>query len=203
MKTNTKNSGFALSTIILVIFGLLVVGGGVYYVTQSSSQSNDLDFGMESTIDGENINEVESNQESVVITTNTSYTTSSNPSVQGDDENGQNIGLIQSVSGSGTSYSLVIDYVQLDVCPPINPEDRCLVNNNPMLRTFPISPNATIQTFNLNWEPTAISFQDFVTSFNTGAGAPENTVMSGSMYKLNWITIENGIVVAIHPQYLP
>ena len=202
MKLNTKNLGFALSTVILIIFGLLV-GGGVYYAMHSSNEKTNRDFGMESTMDAENMNEGELNQESVVATTNTDQGISSNPSVQGDDENGQNIGLIQSVSGSGTSYSLVIDYVQLDVCPPINPGDKCLVNNNPMLRTFPISPNATIQTFNLNWELTPISFQDFVTSFNTAAGAPENTVMSGSMYKLNWITIENGIVVAIQPQYLP
>jgi hypothetical protein len=80
MKLNTKKSGFALSTVIIIIFGLLVVGGGVYYATQSSNESTDLDFGMESTIDAENMNEVQSGQGGLVTTTTTtvSSTTSTN-----------------------------------------------------------------------------------------------------------------------------
>lgn len=122
---------------------------------------------------------------------------------QGNDVNGRHIGQIKSVTSAGGSYSLVIDYVILDVCPPRNEGDKCLVNNNTMLRTFPIASNATVQTFNLNWEPVSISLQQFAHNFSTGANAPENTITNGTMYALNWITIENGVVVKITPQYLP
>lgn len=134
---------------------------------------------------------------------NSEFVCSNNLNSQGDDINGCHPGLITSVSGSVNNYSLSIDYVILDVCPPLNPEDECLVNNNPMIRNFSISNNATIKTFNENWEPVSISLQNFASNFSTGAGAAPNTLQGGTMYKLNRIKIENGVVVEISPIYLP
>lgn len=126
-----------------------------------------------------------------------------NQNSQGDDLNGCHPGLITSVSGLAGNYSLTIDYIILDACPPINPGDECLINNNPMIRTFPISNNAMVKTFNENWEPISISLQNFASNFSTGSGAAPNTLQGGTMYKLNRIKIENGAVVEISPIYLP
>lgn len=198
MKINTTNSGFALITGVLIIFGLLVVGGGVYYATQSSNQNTNLDFGMESVMNAEDMNEAESGQESVVVTTNSTGIMSNNTSAQGDDVNGQHIGYVTSVSGSGNNYSLVIDYIEwITDCTPNTQNGSCMngfqiVNNNPMLRTFPISSNASIKTFNTDWEQVNITVQQFVDSFS-----------NDTTYSLNWITLENGVVVEITPQYTP
>lgn len=74
MKQKIKNSGFALPVAVLIIFGLLVVGGGIYYATQSSDKN--IDVVVNPMVDSENMNEEELNKESVIITSNTNHNTS-------------------------------------------------------------------------------------------------------------------------------
>ncbi len=137
-------------------------------------------------------------------TNQTTDSSSNNYYESGDDVNGIHAGHIKSVTYSGGNYFLKIDYVVMtSTCPPVNPGDTCLINNNPLIRTFPISSNVSAKTFNSNWEPVAISLQDFANNFSTGAGAPDNTVTGGTMYSLNRITIQNGTVTEITPIYLP
>lgn len=106
----------------------------------------------------------------------------------GDDVNGTHVGYIKSVDKSGSNYSLKIDYVILGVCPG----DECLINNNPLIRTFPISSNADIKVFNDEMQPMSASLQQFDNIFSTEWA-----------YSLNWITIENGMITKIEPQYIP
>lgn len=110
----------------------------------------------------------------------------------GDDVNGVHAGYIKSVSSSNGNYSLTIDYVILDKCPPIEPGDECLINNNTKLRTFQISSSADIKIFDDSMQPVQATLQSFKNVFSTEWA-----------YKLNWITLEGGIITKISPIYLP
>jgi hypothetical protein len=111
----------------------------------------------------------------------------------GDDANGIHAGYIKSVSNSNTNYSLKIDYVIMNnTCPPVNPGDECVTNNNPLIRTFPISSNASIKSLNLEGHPVVQNHQQFMASFSG-----DN---SGKLY---WIKIQGGVVTEIYPIYLP
>jgi len=123
---------------------------------------------------------------------------SKNPIESGDDENGQHIGYVQSVSGSGNNYSLVIDYIQwVTSCTSNVPVGNCMngfqiINSNTTLRTFPISSSATVQALTTDWEPVSTNVQQFA-----------NSISNNTAYRLNWITLENGVVTEITPQYTP
>lgn len=110
----------------------------------------------------------------------------------GDDENGMHAGLIKTASSVNNKYSLTIDYVILDKCPPVEPGDKCLINDNTLIRTFPISSSAKIKSVNTSGELIDVNLSQFE------AGFTNRTAVS-----LNWITIKNGEVTKIEPIYLP
>lgn len=103
----------------------------------------------------------------------------------------------------------MIDYIEwVTNCTPNAQTGSCMngfeiVNDNTMLRTFPISSNATIQTFNTNWEPVSVSLQEFINGYQSMGPYTSQTGLETSFYPLNWITVQNGIVMEITPQYTP
>ncbi len=208
-----KNKDGTINAVNLLSVGRVMVSEGYKILPLEKgfytvSKSNDGESGFVCNADG--LNAYSWNSATKLFEWNQNMTTrytaevcggnSSNATEYGDDVNGRHVGFIRSVSSSNGNYSLVIDYVILDVCPPINEEDECLINNNPMLRTFTISQNATAKIFNSEWQHVSISLQDFLSGFATGTGVHPNTT---SFYDLNSITLQNGVVTEIYPFYIP
>ncbi len=83
-------------------------------------------------------------------------------------------------------------------CPP--PDDAYIVNNNPLLRTLPVSESATVEL--IDWanccDTTDGAIADFVGAMH--AHDTEGLYHSTSPY---WITVQDGVVVKFEEQYLP
>jgi hypothetical protein len=84
-----------------------------------------------------------------------------------------------------------------DESPP--PNDYYIVNDNPRLRTMPVTPNVTIQA--IDWtnccELTDVPYTDWAASLTSPTDALYGTE---TQY---WITVSDGRIVAIEEQYLP
>ena len=88
-----------------------------------------------------------------------------------------------------------------DESPP--PNGYYIVNDNPLLRTVPISPTVAIRYFPSSG-PACCAHQPgtlngFAAAVN-GAAMTDYTDMSFSPW---WITLKNGVIVKIDQQYLP
>jgi len=161
-------------------------------------------------------------------------TINSKASVSGNDVNGKQIGYIKSVSSSDGNYSLKIDYIQwVSPCVANSETSYCMngyeiVNTNPLIRTFPISNNATIKmqtfshnasgNFNSNQVVSLPLFEGIINgtvipnyldpSQNPGAGLNPYTPIYNTGSTTNkgipfWITLNNGVITDITEQYIP
>ncbi len=79
------------------------------------------------------------------------------------------------------------------------PNDYFIVNDNPKLRTLPMSPTVAIEV--IDWtnccEPTSVPYTDWAASLTDPTDALHGTE---SPY---WITVKDGQIVKIEEQYLP
>lgn len=79
------------------------------------------------------------------------------------------------------------------------PNDYYIVNDNPRLRTMPISPTVSIQA--IDWsnccEPTSVPYTDWAASLTHPTDALLGTQVP------YWITVTDGQIVTIEEQYLP
>jgi Tat protein translocase TatB subunit len=81
--------------------------------------------------------------------------------------------------------------------------DYFVVNDNPKLRTVPLSPDAEILLVDWNW-----CCEDFVTvdpqGFQASFGHPEySSLHPQGEYSQYWVRVAGGIVVKIEEQYRP
>ena len=119
------------------------------------------------------------------------------------------IGYIKSISSKDGKNYLVIDYVQWVNCTSDAsdscPNDYKIVNDNPLLRTFPIASDAEVklQTYsydsggNFNWNQVV----PLATLTNALNGQTKNYHAKNLLY---WITLDNnGVVTSIAEQYRP
>ena len=86
-----------------------------------------------------------------------------------------------------------------DESPP--PNDYYILNDNPRLRTLPISPDAALRI--IDWADCCSSFVVGDLSSLADAlvhGDPTGTYRPSSPF---WITVEGGTIVTIEEQYLP
>lgn len=79
------------------------------------------------------------------------------------------------------------------------PNDYYIVNDNPRLRTMPVSPTVSIQA--VDWssccEPTSVPYTDWASSLSHPTDALLGTQVP------YWITVTGGEIVTIEEQYLP
>jgi hypothetical protein len=79
------------------------------------------------------------------------------------------------------------------------PNDYYIVNDNPRLRTMPVSP--TVQINAIDWtnccEPTSVPYTDWAASLTHPTDALLGTQVP------YWITVTDGQIVTIEEQYLP
>jgi hypothetical protein len=79
------------------------------------------------------------------------------------------------------------------------PNDYYIVNDNPRLRTMPVSP--TVQIDPIDWtnccEPTSVPYADWAASLTHPTDALLGTQVP------YWITVTDGQIVTIEEQYLP
>ena len=110
----------------------------------------------------------------------------------GDDKNGHHVGYLKNISSTAGSYSLQIDYIQWIGCNGLDcPNGFKIVNDNPLIRKFPISDDIKVYDNNLK-EITIKSLQSLM--------------MSNESWKNNtpfWITLKDGKISEITEQYVP
>lgn len=122
--------------------------------------------------------------------------------------------FVHSVS-TGTSPKMVADYAQFltgkpaadaatahgDESPP--PNDYYIVNDNKKLRTLPVKPGISVKLVS-KADGTTVAEGYLLTldkwAANFAAPTPTNSGIISAGY---WITIKNGIVVAVEEQYVP
>jgi len=182
-----NNKGFGSIAVLIIIVAVLAIGGIVYYEGKSSKT----------------VPVVEENQ----VINNAS---NNKPHESNYDQNGEYIGYIKSISYSSGNYSLTIDYIQMNSCTPPSNGSGCengyeIVNDNPLIRTFPIASNVNITTITkptgdglysdpeLHQEPISIEF--FKPLFQNNMIWTQNIPF--------WITLNNGIITEITEQYIP
>lgn len=127
--------------------------------------------------------------------------------------------FIKNVTFSGTGGNsigtIVADYAQFltgkaaadaaakagDESPP--PNDYYIVNANPQLRTLKVAPNATVRlTTNPDGTADPAGYESTYEAWANHFAAPsdENEPIRRAGY---WLTLENGIVVAVAEQFVP
>lgn len=183
-----NNKGFVPILMIVAILAVLAVGGVVYYTVKNSKTT------LQNT--QTNNSQLQANQNSVsniFVPSNTKTQTSET----NDASNGKYIGYIKSISTKDGKGSLVIDYVQWINCTSDSsgscPDDYKIVNNNPLLRTFPISDNVTV-TINVDARPVVSSLPSLISTINN--------LHSGNGDLCN-IILNNGVVTDITEVYTP
>ena len=163
--------------------------------------------------------------------TNSQTSNNNQPYEHGDDQNGQHIGYIKSVSSPSGNYSLNIDYIQWITPCVANPTTSyCMngyevVNSNPLIRTFPISSSAVIKmqtwshdvngNFNYNEIVSLSLFKGIIngtsippsyTDMGSGANPYTGWYNTGTTTVRGipfWITLSGGIITNITEQYIP
>lgn len=155
---------------------------------------------------------------------NSLFTINQTSTTTDQDKNGKQIGYIKTVyyNPNGGNSSLTIDYIQwISPCVANSQTSYCMngfdiVNDNPLLRTFPISNNVVIKmqtyshdptTGNFNWNQ-IVSLSQF-TDIIDGTESKDNSnnpYSYGSTTKRGipfWITLNNGVITEITEQYIP
>jgi hypothetical protein len=77
--------------------------------------------------------------------------------------------------------------------------DYYIKNDNPRLRTLSIAPDASVTALGDDPTPVSVALGDLPARL-AGSSAPEEGYLS---YFPFWLTVENGVVVAIAEQYVP
>ncbi len=87
-----------------------------------------------------------------------------------------------------------------DESPP--PNDYYIVNDNPKLRTYPVSPSVKVT---LTTEADNVNPDGYPSNLGTlkAIFAGTNTALKNAKMSPYWFTLKNGVVVAIEEQYLP
>ena len=214
MKQNIKNSGFALPVAVLIIFGLLVVGGGIYYVTQSSDQN--MDVVVNSTVDSETMNE-EDALVNLNSNTNVEVGESEEEEVEGEDVSDQPAYLINAYSQNNKNY-IDVDYIEVlsgsaslqaqvaaGDCPNVNDcydfPNGYKKNQNPLVRTFEVSANAPIKSaWNPYPETNFITFTEFKNSTQSATFTTVNPPFQTPKAYIR-INVLNDIVTSIDRPY--
>jgi hypothetical protein len=85
------------------------------------------------------------------------------------------------------------------------PNDHFVVNDNPMLRTLSLAPDARLRL--LDWNNCCDTFFDGeLALFAEAIGEQADVTDGGLIYRGQsqwWITVENGVVTEIEEQYSP
>jgi hypothetical protein len=181
-----KNKGVATVLIIVAVLAVLAVGGVAYYL------------GKNSNIAVKNTPVNQNNVESTPVV-NSNITSNKTTSETSDALNGKYTGYIKSISTENGKNSLVIDYVQMVSCEYDVTTDSCpdgyrIVNNNPLLRTFPISSNVKV-TMDTNATAATSSLSALINILHQ--------LNSGAKGDLCSIMLKNGVVTDITEVYLP
>lgn len=121
------------------------------------------------------------------------------------------IGYIKSIYSKDNTNYLTIDYVQWTHCDT----DDCVqsikvINDNPLIRTFPISNNVIVKTvtypdssgnYSLDQNLSLNKFKEALDYSLNHVYNPDSYQIYYPNKKLYWITIENGIVTEIAEQF--
>jgi len=112
--------------------------------------------------------------------------------------NGRYIGYITDFS-LGRQGSLTIDYIQFLNCSDC-PNDYEIKNENPRLRTFFVSPNATVRMQTYSHDSSgSFAWDQIITQVEFETAIKEK----GWGTRPYWITLQGGVIVDISEQYLP
>jgi hypothetical protein len=147
------------------------------------------------------------------------------------DKNTKYIGYIKNVSSTKNNFYLDIDYVQwISPCTSEKcPNGYVIKNDNPLIRTFPISKNVIIKMQTFSHQTSGVDKGNFnyneIVSLDKFKGIINGTVIppsyldmgpsanpytgwynTGSTTQIGapfWITLNNGIITEITEQYIP
>lgn len=126
-------------------------------------------------------------------------------------EDGRHFAYVKKLSGVPPDARMTFDLAEFltgdaaaraaaehgDESPP--PNDYYIVNDNPLLRTLPLSSSVTIRA--IDWmqccESIALSYPDWAAAVEQPTDSLRG---SASQY---WITVKSGTIVAVEEQYLP
>ncbi len=119
---------------------------------------------------------------------------------------------VASGSDAGATW-LSVDYVQFltgpeasaaaaahgDEVPP--PNDYYIVNDNPLLREFPIEPGITVRpVMHTDGTVTPEGYDMPLDDWLAALAGPSGDLMRSSVY---WLTITDGVITALEQQYVP
>ena len=79
------------------------------------------------------------------------------------------------------------------------PNDYFIKNDNPRLRTLTVAPDVQVTVLGDDPTPVSVALSDLPERL-AGTSAPEEGYLSSYPF---WLTVENGVVVAIAEQYVP
>lgn len=190
-----KNKGSVLITVLLFVLVVLAIGGAYYFSKNSSNVLKDASDNL--------VKETQKQNEKVVADTEKNADIKKVEDSLNQD--GKFLGYIKSVSNLNGNYSLKIDYIEWDSCTPaVGQPESCnngykIINNNPLIRTLPISNTATIETLSITGlltSPTLTTLSSFKTFFDSTKFPWKNTIPFH-------VTIVNGIITEITEQYIP
>lgn len=120
--------------------------------------------------------------------------------------------VVGSRSGAGTAY-LTVDYVLFltgpeasdaaaahgDEVPP--PNDYYIVNDNPLLREFPVEPGITVRpVMRTDGTVTPEGYDMPLDDWLAALAGPSGDLMRSSVY---WLTITDGVITGIEQQFVP
>lgn len=128
-------------------------------------------------------------------------------------ETGREFAFIRKMSAKSGTWYMTVDYAQWltgdaaakaakahgDESPP--PNDYYVVNDNPKLRTFPVSDAATVQFKGpgiWKWAGESIPIDQFASGFN-GSG-PDVNRLKETYY---WVVLKNGTITGVEEQWVP